>query len=79
MSQSFHQRLNQHLPEQASKGDTYARLNQLFDRLLEAIPVEPPALTDEEALAMLSTDATLMFAESQPCWMEKVKKAGAGE
>jgi hypothetical protein len=60
-------------------------MNDFLDRLLEkagpAPKVEPKPLSDAEVVAALATEATLMFANSKPCWLEEVKakSVGAGE
>jgi hypothetical protein len=65
------------MPSQVSNAQLDKDLNGFLDRLLELIPVPPQqkSLSDEEVVAALSTDSTLAFAESNPCWLKEVKDA----
>jgi hypothetical protein len=70
------------ISSQVSNRQIDQQMNDFLDRLLASVPKpEPKPLTDEEAVAALATEATLMFANSKPCWLEEVKakSAGAGE
>jgi len=77
VSQSFGPRISSHV----SNRDIDKQMNEFLARLLDAVPKpEPKPLSDAEVLAMLATEATLMFASSKPCWeQDKAKSAGAGE
>jgi hypothetical protein len=81
VSQSFGPRIS----SQVSNRQIDKQMNDFLDRLLEKAgpepKPEPKPLSDAEVLAMLATEATLMFASSKPCWLTdaKAKGAGAGE
>jgi hypothetical protein len=78
VSQQFGPRIS----SQVSNRGIEKQMNDFLDRLLELVPKpESKPLTDEEAVAALATEATLMFANSKPCWLEEVKakSVGAGE
>jgi hypothetical protein len=66
---------DQFIPEQTDKKHVDDLMDKFLDKLLEACPPlplpMPQVLTDKQALAALSTGATLIFAESKPCWMEE--------
>jgi hypothetical protein len=68
--QSSDARISSHISER----ELNRKLDSFLDKLLEAIPSpklpQPKVMTDAEAVEALSTTATLMFAESKPCWME---------
>lgn len=76
------QQFGPRISSQVSNRQIDQQMNDFLDRLLASVPKpEPKPLTDEEALAALATEATLMFANSTPCWLGEVKakSAGAGE
>ena len=50
-----------------SKREVDDKIMAALDRLFEA--ADKKYLSDQETLQALSTEATLMFAESKPCWM----------
>jgi len=77
VSQQFGPRIS----SQVSNREIEKQMNEFLDRLLDAVPKpEPKPLSDAEVLAILATEATLMFASSKPCWeQDKAKSAGAGE
>jgi hypothetical protein len=70
------------ISSQVSNQEIDRRMNDFLDRLLEKAgpKPEPKPLSDAELLALLTTESTLMFANSKPCWehTEQVKAVGAG-
>jgi hypothetical protein len=81
ISQSFGPRIS----SQVSNREIEKQMNEFLDRLMAKFPepkVEPKPLSDEQVVAALATEATLMFANSKPCWLTeevKAKGVGAGE
>jgi hypothetical protein len=81
VSPSFGPRIS----SQVSNHEIDKRINAFFDRLLAEADKRNPktVLTDEQTVAALATESTLMFANSKPCWLAdeqvKVKVAVAGE
>lgn len=55
------------MSQQVSDRQLDAMLNAFLDKMVVA--AEKKSLTDAEALKALSTEATLKFAESKPCWL----------
>jgi hypothetical protein len=63
------QNTRQRISSSVSKQDIDKRIMAGLDRLFEL--ADKKFLSDREAVQALSTEATLMFAKSSPCWMTK--------